>query len=131
METILAIVGLALGIASLVPAFTSKDQKKKIVYVAVGLSVVGIFAYQVYDVIERRAEVRSMKREMLKILAKDGPMPFEQLLDSMYFPDYSQVDRAIDMLVAEDQVTSEVVDVQSSNGTRYRVRVYGAVAKTN
>jgi hypothetical protein len=127
MDTILSIIGLALGVASLVPAFASKNRKKKIIFVAVGLSVAGIFAFRIYEAVHRQSEISAVKSEMLEVLAAKGPLPFDDLLDRMYYPNYSEVDEAIDQLVEEKMVTSDLVDVQSTAGAHYKTRFYRVV----
>ena len=131
MDTILAIIGLALGLASLVPAFASSGSKKKIVYVAVGVSLIGIFAFQLYDVFSRQKQIGALKKEITQRLIFSRSMTFEQLLSDLYYPDFSAANDAIDALVQEGKVKHEVMDVQSASGTHYKVRIYYVIAYEN
>jgi hypothetical protein len=124
MDTILAIIGLALGLASLVPAFTSTGHRKKIVFIAVGVSLVGIFSFQLYDVFAHRRHVEELKEEITQRLLASGSMSFEQLLTDLYYPDFATANDAIDALVREGRTKHEVIDVQSASGVHYKVRIY-------
>lgn len=131
MDTILAIIGVSLGLASLVPAFASRGHKKKIVFVAVGVSLIGIFAFQLYDVFSRQKQVEALKDEIIQRLVASRSMTFEQLLTDLYYPDFSAANDAIDALVRERKVKHEVMDVQSANGKHYKVRVYYVIPYEN
>jgi|ERR1044071_730100 hypothetical protein len=124
MDTILAIVGVALGLASLIPAIESSNHKKRIIFIAIGVSLIGIFAFQLYDVFSRHKHVERLKQEIAANLLASGSATFEQLLSQLYYPDFAETNDALDALVEEGRVKHEVMDVQSASGTHYKVRVY-------
>ena len=83
MDTILGILGLALAIASLVPAFTATKTKLKIVAVAITLALIGVIGVQVYRAHTERTAIESAKEDVLRLLVGDNPLSFDQIYGSL------------------------------------------------
>lgn len=124
MDSYLGIAGLALALAALVPIlFPATRVKLWTVTVAALSLVILIGIYQVYkEVVEHRAIV-SAKEQIWQLLTQHQKgMSFDQIYDSMYYPDFVAANAAIDELVAEKQIDSEKIDVTGSDGAKFVVR---------
>lgn len=124
MNHLVEVLGLALGLASLVPAFATRERRKKIILVAIGTTLVGIFAYQLYDYVSRQRRIDALRDEITERIVAAGSVTFEQLLEELYYPDFAAANEAIDALVQEGRLRHEVMDVQSASGKEYKVRIY-------
>jgi hypothetical protein len=124
METILSIAGLALSFASLVPSFTQKQQKQKILLISIGLSLIGIFLYQIWIVKDREGKVKRVENQMIEKLSVSKDMTFQQLFDELNFADFSIAEEAIDNLVDAGTVKQNPVEATLPSGKRSRVRIY-------
>jgi Tfp pilus assembly ATPase PilU len=124
MEAILSIVGLALSVASLIPAFTSKHQQQKILFTAIAFSVVGIFLFQIWNIQAHQEKVKVVQDEIIEKLSASGSMTFEQLLNELYYADFSTANEAIDNLVEAGNVKQNLVDINLPSGKRSKVRIY-------
>lgn len=127
MDTFLAIVGLALSVASLVPAFTSKSTKTRIVAVAISVSLVGILGWQYFLVQGERRRIEHAKDDVMRMLAGNRSMSFEQIYAELNYVDYSTAAAAVDELVAQHSIHHRPVEVTSASGAKYVVRVYNSV----
>ena len=127
MDTILGILGLALAIASLVPAFTATKTKLKIVAVAITLALIGVIGVQVYRAHTERTAIESAKEDVLRLLVGDNPLSFDQIYGSLNYVDYETVAEAIDELVSERQIHHRPVEATSESGKKYVVRVYNSI----
>src|SRR5438034_1207475 len=98
MDTTLAILGFALSVAALVPAFASKNPKSKIIIVFLLLSVVLIFGYQVGEVVVHKRQIASIKRNLLQIVTNKHEVTFDELLHESYYAGFDEANQAIDEL---------------------------------
>jgi hypothetical protein len=127
MDRILSVLGLALAIASLVPAFTTKQTKLKVVAIAIAVGLVGILGVQFYLVRVERADIEHAKEDVLRMMIGNRSMSFDQIYSGLNYVDYELAATAVDELVEDRQIHHRLVDVVSDSGAKYVVRVYNSV----
>ena len=104
MDTILAVLGLALAIASLVPSFTSKNVRMKIIGLAISLSLIGVLGALLYWICVERSRIDHTKGDITRMFANNRPMSFEQIYSELNYIDYSTAAAAVDELVDEHAI---------------------------
>lgn len=127
MELILAIIGIGLGVSSLIPIFTNTDLKKKVLFVAVSISIIGIFATSLKSSINYSSKKEDVKGEILNKLTVNGSMTFEQINIDSYYADFQILNDAIDELVDEKKIKHDVIELNSRQGKEYSVRIFYAI----
>lgn len=126
IDSYLAIISLALAIAGLVPILLPTTRARFWTVTAATLSlVVLIGVYQAHKEYSERKAVRAVKEEVWGLLTKhEKGMTFEQIYDSLYYPNFTVANAAIDGLVAESRIENEKKEVADIEGTKYVVRKY-------
>lgn len=124
VDAAIPLLGLALAVAALVPALTTKDVRKKVIYIAVGLSLVLVLAYNLWRLYRHDIKVDKAEDEIVSTLAHGKAMTFDQLNTDLYFPEFDVFADAIDDLITSKRMHQTMIDVKSANDTDYRVRVY-------
>jgi hypothetical protein len=127
VDTILALLGLAVAVAALVPIFTAKGIKGRVVEVACLVFLAGlcvVFIWGQYRTVRERDHLRD---DMMRMLSSNNPMTFEQIYSALNFPDYASAEQAIDELVYSHQIHNAQVEVTSAAGKKYVVRVYNNI----
>jgi len=125
MDSYLSIAGLALSIAGLVPALYPRSRTKLWTFTTAVFSLLVLIGiYQVYqERVEQRA-IQASKSDILALLEKNkNGMSFEQMYDSMYYPNFATANSAIDELVEDGRVVSEKIEA-STNDAKYVVRKF-------
>ena len=124
MDSYLAIIGVALAIAALVPVLFPKARVRFWTVTAGALSLlvlIGIF--QAYKQISELNAVRASKQEIATVLRKsEKGMSFDQLYDNMYYPEFATANTAIDELVSEGRVSSQKIDAVGPDGAKFVIR---------
>lgn len=124
MDSYLSIAGLAVSLAALVPILFPAARVRLWTITAAFLSLaILIAAYQVYrEVVDAKA-VKASRQEIWSLLTKnDKGMTFDQIYDSMYYPNLSVANSAIDQMIAEREIQSEKIETVDSNGAKFIVR---------
>ena len=124
VDAVIPLIGLALAVAALVPALTTKDVRKKVIYTAVGLSLVLVFAYNIWRLYRHDIKVDKAEDEIVSTLAHGNAMTFDQLNTDLYFPEFNVFADAIDDLITSKKMHQSMIGVKSATGSDYRVRVY-------
>ena len=127
METILSIVGVALSIAGLIPAYTAKNVTRKITLTALSLSIAGIFGCQVWLAAGQRRLVEKTKERVTLMMGGNQPMSFEQICERLNSTSSEIAATAINELEADGIIHQRMLDVKSPHGGEYRVRVFNSV----
>lgn len=127
MDRFLAILGLALAFASLVPAFSVKKIKARIVGVAISVLLIGTIGVQAWSLWGERRLIEKTKDEISLMFASNNPLSFEQVYAQLKYADYATVSAAIDELMDRQTIHQRPVEVTSENGAKYIVRVYNSI----
>jgi hypothetical protein len=127
MDRFLAVFSLALAFASLVPPFTSKNAKLRIVGVATSVLLIGIIGTQSWSFWTERRHIEKVKDDMVRMFSGNNPMSFEQVYSHLNYVDYVTASSAIDELVDAHTIHHRPVEVISASGDKYIVRVYNSV----
>ncbi len=127
MDTILNIVGIALAIAGLVPAFTSTHLPWKIALIALSLSIAGIFCHQLWVSVHQHRLIEATKQRMAVMMSGNQPLSFEQIYERLNYPTFEIAATAVNELEAEGVIHQRTLEVQSAHGGQYKVRVFNSV----
>lgn len=127
METVLSIVGLALSVGSLVPAFTATNVRIKIILVSLCFATAGVFICQIVEGAHKARTINAAKVRLSGIMSANRPMTVEQIREALNSHDPSIVQRALDELQKEGAVHERTLEVQSARGTKYLARIYNSV----
>jgi hypothetical protein len=128
MDRYLAIFGIVLAVASLVQTFTRPHQnpKGRVIGAVVVLGLLGVFGNELYARYGESKLLAQRKYEVMQLFQTNSPMSFEQIYTRLNYPDYATASAAVDALVDEHLLHHRPVEVTSSSGTKYVVRVYNA-----
>ena len=127
MDRFLTILGLALSVASLIPAFTSTNTKIKIVGGAVSVLLIGVLGTQLWSSVMESRRLERATEDVAQMFVSNNPMSFEQIYMRLNYVDYPTASAAVDELVDRHVIHHKPVEVTSASGTKYVVRVYNSV----
>jgi hypothetical protein len=124
MDSYLAIIGVALAIAALMPVLFPEARVRFWTVTAGALSLLVLIGiYQAYKQIAELNAVRTSKQEIATVLRKsEKGMSFDQLYDNMYYPEFATANTAIDELVLEGRVSSQKVEGVGPDGAKFVIR---------
>lgn len=121
IDTILAILSLAVSIVGLFPTFRLQDVRKKIVIVVVLVIIITSSALTFIRTVQYGKQIELVSNE---IVEKIGPTSktFDQLFEELYYPDFSILSEALDNLINEGKVGHRILEVHNDIGESFRVR---------
>jgi hypothetical protein len=127
MDRILSIVSIILAIAGLVPAFSQRDHRKKVIFIITGGMLLSLTVLQMWMYFNEYRRIEKAENEIGLMFAGNNPMSFEQIYGSMYYPSFDTANAAIDNLIDKGSIHSDKVDVVSEHGNKYVVRAYNSI----
>jgi hypothetical protein len=135
VETILAIVAVALALAALVPIFFTHNVRAKTAGIAIGVSLLGIVSYQTYLRIYEIGQIDGTRDYILShYFSSNHPMSFEQIMSEIRDTYLYRRTRkrhsaevAVENLENEKMIHSGLVTAESPDGNKYVVRVYNSI----
>lgn len=127
MDTIIAIIGVALAFGGLVPVFTNRDVKIKIIGTVGAVTLILIVIYQAFFVIKHQHNLQSARDRILEYLAKYNSMTLEQISDQSGLDRTIAID-ALDELIKEERILSGAINCMAKPDRKYRVRIYNNIA---
>jgi hypothetical protein len=128
MDRYLAIFGLVLAIAGLVPTFTRTNQnpKGRVISVLASLALLGVFGNELNSYYGEGQLLAQRKEEVQRLFLTNNPLSFEQIFIQLNYRDYASTSSAVDALVDERIIHHRPVEVTSDGGIKYIVRVYNS-----
>src|SRR5688572_7253071 len=122
MDRAINVISLALSFGGLVPALAEPDLIKRVVLTAVFGILAALFVSSLVSKLRYERWVRRYQKQILASVA-EGPKPFEQIFDEMYYPDFATANDALDRLVHAERLDHTKVWA-TRDGRDYAVRLY-------
>ncbi len=126
-EMLLEILGVAISLGGLLGALLPRERTRIILSIVVAgfLAVASIWSLCLSH--QHRVRVEAMEEDIQSMLGS-GTKSFEQLYSSLYHPEISLANEALDALVLRKAVGQRVLDVEDNQNRKFTVRVYYLIA---
>ncbi|MCC8959538.1 hypothetical protein H8B02_40875 [Bradyrhizobium sp. Pear77] len=124
LDSFLALAGLAVGIAALVPIFKVRGVKLWITSVVIAVFLVGMSGALLYQRLIERRELDRLKDNITEQLNGNNPSTFEELYDHLNYAQFALTTRAISELIEDKKIRTDRLNLKSSAGKTFSFRVY-------
>ena len=121
LDTILAILGLAISIGGFVSLFI---RDSKIILVSVLSVLILLSAIGAYRTISHQQEIKYVSSQIVKCLSENGPSTIEQLKLCVHHPNFSDLFESIDKLVRSERIQYQVREFYDIQRNSYQVGIY-------
>lgn len=123
LDTILAVISLAIAIGGFIPIFFMHDRKKEIALTMVLATLIVLSGITYIRGHQHQQRVKSVSVEIVEKLGVDC-RTFDQLYEQLYYPDFLILSEALENLIKDGQVGHKILEVRDDRGENYRVKVY-------
>jgi hypothetical protein len=121
-EMVLEILGVAVSLGGWLGALLPRE-RTRIILIVVATFLAFTSVWSLYLNRQHRASVEATEEDIQSMLGSETKS-FEQLYGSLYRPEISLANEALDALVSRKKVGQRVLEVEDSQDRKFLVRVY-------